>query len=151
MFPNNNIPDDDMDRYLNSPIEGPHSDVLEYWKKHKDKPELFKMFQDYGAVMATSASSERVFSAAKEMLGLKRCNLKPNSMEATVCLRSWLRSGLIVPQDLSFEVAQLLNTETTENLEVAGPSHAQHVPTEVHANHADSDLLQQAMLGLHVK
>lgn len=53
------------------------------------------MASDYLAVLASSASSERVFSASRDLLGITRFNLKPNTMEACILLRSWIRSGLL--------------------------------------------------------
>ena len=51
------------------------------------------MARDILAVTATSASSERSFSVARDLLGLSRYRLTPEVMEASSCLCSWLRSG----------------------------------------------------------
>jgi hypothetical protein len=52
------------------------------------------MARDYLAITATSASSERVFSTGKDLLGICRLCLKPTTMKACMCLRSWLRARI---------------------------------------------------------
>ena len=49
------------------------------------------MASDILAATATSASSERSFSAGKDLLGISRFSLKADTMEACICHRSWLR------------------------------------------------------------
>ena len=104
------------------------------------------MAQDYLAIMATSASSERVFSSAKEMLGLKRGNMKPNSMEAQICLRSWLRAEIIKEGDLDFGISNLDHEE--DDVPVASSSRIANsvfAEPEVCNQQQTRDILAQAM------
>lgn len=53
------------------------------------------MARDYLPIPATSAASERSFSTGRDLLGIYRQRLLPDTMEHTVCLRSWLNSKLV--------------------------------------------------------
>jgi hypothetical protein len=89
--------EDELQDYLAEPREPSDSsyDNLSYWKAHTAcYPRLSCMARDYLAITATSASSERVFSTGKDLLGICRFCLKPTTMEACMCLRSWLRAGI---------------------------------------------------------
>ncbi|KZR99335.1 Uncharacterized protein APZ42_004833 [Daphnia magna] len=46
-------------------------------------------------IKGTVASSERAFSAGKDVFGIARMSLNPETVEALVCLRSWYRAGLV--------------------------------------------------------
>lgn len=88
--------DDELAAYLAEEREDPETDVLAYWESKRSKwPRLTAMARDVLAVTASSASSERSFSVGRDLLGLARFRLMPETMEASVCLRSWLRAGLI--------------------------------------------------------
>lgn len=88
--------DDELEEYLREPPEDASICPLAYWKnKMSIWPRLTCMASDYLAVMASSASSERVFSAGRDLLGITRFNMKPNTMEACILLRSWIRAGLL--------------------------------------------------------
>jgi hypothetical protein len=89
--------EDKVEDYLAEPREPSNAsyDNLSYWKAHMTcYPRLSCMARDYLAIIATSASSERIFSSAKDLLGIYRFCLKPTTMKACVCLRSWLRAGI---------------------------------------------------------
>jgi hypothetical protein len=89
--------EDELEDYLAEPREPSDAsyDNLSYWKAHMTcYPRLSCMARDYLAITATSASSERVFSSGKDLLGICRFCLKPTTMEACMCLRSWLRAGI---------------------------------------------------------
>ena len=101
IFDSDNCSDDDLSRdeiaeYLGEKVLTRNSDVLTYWKsKEVQWPRLAKMAKDFLAPTATSASSERVFSSGRDLLGITRYRLLPETMEAAICLRSWQRSGLL--------------------------------------------------------
>ncbi len=87
--------EDELEMYLAEDIEYSSINSLSYWAVKKTIwPHLSRMAMDYLAITATSASSERVFSVGRDLLGICRFRLKVATMEWCVCLRSWLRSGL---------------------------------------------------------
>lgn len=91
----NSVVEDELEMYLTEDIEYSSINSLSYWAVKKTIwPHLARMAMDYLAITATSASSERVFSVGRDLLGICRFRLKVSTMEWCVCLRSWLRSGL---------------------------------------------------------
>ncbi|EFX77544.1 hypothetical protein DAPPUDRAFT_247554 [Daphnia pulex] len=46
-------------------------------------------------IPATSAASERAFTVGKDIFGISRMSLKPETVEALICLRSWYKAGLV--------------------------------------------------------
>ncbi|EFX74312.1 hypothetical protein DAPPUDRAFT_324460 [Daphnia pulex] len=44
---------------------------------------------------ATSAASKRAFTVGKDIFGISRMSLKPETVEALICLRSWYKAGLV--------------------------------------------------------
>ena len=70
-------------------------DILMWWKDHTGEyPAVSAMARDFLAIPATSASVERAFSGAKRLVSSDRCSLKANTIEACMCLRSWLRADM---------------------------------------------------------
>jgi hypothetical protein len=47
------------------------------------------------SIPATSAASERAFTVGKDIFGISRMSLKPETVEALICLRSWYKAGLV--------------------------------------------------------
>ena len=85
---------DELDAYLGCLRLHQDIDVHAYWVSKKEEfPNLYKMAKDYLAVLTSSASSERVFSTGRNLIGLSHMSLNPQSLEASICLRSWLRIG----------------------------------------------------------
>jgi len=86
------ISDDELEQYLLERPEPPNQSPSVYWNsKRHTWPRLARMARDYLPATATSASSERSFSRGKDLLGITRFRLEPDTMEACVCHRSWLR------------------------------------------------------------
>lgn len=56
--------------------------------------------------VATSTAVERVFSQGRQLLHFTRNRLSPASTRAFLCLSSWLRTDLIIPDDLVSMVKQ---------------------------------------------
>lgn len=84
---------DELNHYLSTPLEHSETNVLDYRRdKVKVWPRLSSMARDYLATTATSASSERLFSAGKHLIGITRQSILPNKMQACIRLRSWNRS-----------------------------------------------------------
>ena len=72
------------------------SEVYKYWAgKCMRWPKLSKMAKEILAIPATSAPSERAFSVGRDLFGLARMRLLPETVEALVCLRSWYRAKLL--------------------------------------------------------
>ena len=81
--------------YLAEPVEAPSTNPLDYWKLRSSKfPVLAAMARDYLAVPATSCPSERLFSAAGNVISSTRSRLNPETARALLCLKSWYKSGL---------------------------------------------------------
>jgi len=82
--------------YLEQEEEPLDSVPLVYWASRVSRwPRLCMMTRDILAVTATSALSDRVFNAGSDLIGLNRHSaLLPETMEAAICVRSWLKSKL---------------------------------------------------------
>ena len=50
------------------------------------------MARDLLSIPATSASA---FTVGKDIFGISRMSLKPETVEALICLRSWYKAGLV--------------------------------------------------------
>ena len=73
------------------PLEG-DADILAWWKSQSAKyPNLSKMARDYFAIPATSTSSERLFSSAKQLVTDSRNSLGAETIQACECLKSWIK------------------------------------------------------------
>ena len=74
-----------------------------YWNDHSRRlPRLENRARDILAIQATSTASERALSAVKELFGLARISLRPDTAEALICLRSWYKAGLVGKKDVVF-------------------------------------------------
>jgi hypothetical protein len=68
----------------------------------------------------TSAASERAFSAGKYVFGLVRMSLRPKTVEALTCLRSWYKAGLLGEKNIvqflaeNFDPSQLQKENDNE-------------------------------------
>ena len=78
---------DELERYLRLPEiplqtpSGQNQDILHWWKSHTSEfPNLSKIARKFLAAPASSASSNRMFSAAKKM----NHDLKKNTTEETL-------------------------------------------------------------------
>ncbi|KAK5308758.1 hypothetical protein LTR70_010816, partial [Exophiala xenobiotica] len=88
----------DVDRYLdsspvswsNSCAEDGDSDwVLKWWKANAfEYPALARAVRDYLAVPSTEVDVERVFSGARDVLGLRRHTMNAETMRWLVLLKS---------------------------------------------------------------
>ena len=68
--------------------EGKYNNPLDWWRVNHEKfPNLWKMASCILAIPATSAPSERVFSAAANIVNKKRVSLKPETVDLLVFLR----------------------------------------------------------------
>ena len=62
---------------------------------------ITQMARDYGAIPATSAPSERVFSVAGNLIAKKRTKISSENVRYVLCLRSW---GILVEADDEEEI-----------------------------------------------
>ena len=79
--------------YLEEPADDQDMDSLSYWRVKIGCNG--SMARDYLAVPATSASSERCFRTGRDLLAINRMSMVPETMEASMILRSLIRSGFI--------------------------------------------------------
>jgi hypothetical protein len=78
-------------------IEITHEEMRDYMQsKAHEFPIITQMARDYLAIPATSAPSERVFSAAGNLITKRRTRISSENVRYVLCLRSW---GLLVDDD----------------------------------------------------
>ncbi|KXS14223.1 hypothetical protein M427DRAFT_89962, partial [Gonapodya prolifera JEL478] len=56
-----------------------------------DLPGLQRMARDYLGIPGTSAESERVFSASRDVIGHRRAALEPEVIRTLMLLKRWKR------------------------------------------------------------
>jgi hypothetical protein len=97
--------DAEIHQYLHELAEPAETMVLEYWNRKQDVyPSLAAMATCFLAIPATSASSERVFSKSKNIVGPQRSSLSPTSIEHLLCLKEWYRTtGNLDPLPYEYE------------------------------------------------
>lgn len=80
----------ELDHYETAPV--PESkNPLEFWKRHQnDLPRLAKVAAQVLVISASSAPSERCFSAAGRIIEERRTSLKPETVDDLVRVRSFL-------------------------------------------------------------
>ena len=79
----------EVEQYLLIAPTAEAKDIAVFWKRKKDLfPRLYKLARSILAVPATSASSEREFSAAGFLLNEKRSRLKSETVESLLLIRS---------------------------------------------------------------
>ena len=71
------------------------TDPLDWWKLNcKCFPNLSKMAKDYLAIQSISVPSEQVFSKAGDTIRAKCSWLSDKSVQALMCVNSWLKHGI---------------------------------------------------------
>lgn len=79
-----------MDDYINYRIRA-EVNPNDWWQEHSDRfPRLFKLFKKLSTIPATSASSERDFSHAGNIITDKRSMLLPKSVDDLIMAKSVL-------------------------------------------------------------
>ena len=95
---------DEMGEYEVEKPEPPEcepSEIYSYWANRSHRwPCLSAMAKDLLSIPATSAASERAFSVGKDVFGISRNRLSPETVEALICLRSWYKAGLVNENDV---------------------------------------------------
>jgi hypothetical protein len=82
--------EDEVDLYIKSKVpKNKDLDILQWWKDHKHEfPKLAILCAYYLAIPASSASSEREFSAAGQTINERRTNLNPETVDSILILHS---------------------------------------------------------------
>ncbi|KAI8525790.1 hypothetical protein RHMOL_Rhmol13G0257500 [Rhododendron molle] len=85
----------ELDLYLEEPCfpMNQEMDVLEYWKGSAMRyPELAKMARDLLAIPVSTVASESTFSTGGRVISPFRSSLKPNTVQALICLQDWMQA-----------------------------------------------------------
>lgn len=85
--------EDEVDQYLKSKVPKDRNlDILQWWRDHKvEYPKLAILSAFYLAIPASSASSEREFSAAGQTISERRTNLNPETIDSVLIMHSTLQ------------------------------------------------------------
>ncbi|KAL6965481.1 hypothetical protein U1Q18_052465 [Sarracenia purpurea var. burkii] len=84
----------ELDQYLEeSLLPRVHEfDVLGWWKLNKTKyPTLSKMARDILTIPVCTLSADSVFDTASKEMDSYRCSLRPETLEALICAKDWLK------------------------------------------------------------
>jgi hypothetical protein len=83
---------DEFQEYLNAPLVPAETDILKWWKANTAVyPRLAAMARDYLAIPATGVPVERIFSGGTDLVQPKRGALRRDTIQACMCLKSWLK------------------------------------------------------------
>ena len=117
--------EDEIDRYLAlpRPAEKSKVDILKWWQDHeKVLPLLSHFAKTILAIPASSASSERTFSAAGNIVTAQRYNLDPKTTQVlTWCQQNWK-----VLKRTSWDLQEDLDEKTEDDITASQP----FVPTQ---------------------
>lgn len=80
-----------VEMYRSQPEEDEKCNPLTWWKKNNlAYPNIAKLAKQYLACPCSSVPSERLFSAAGNIVSKKRASLSRDTADMLVCLSSWL-------------------------------------------------------------
>ncbi len=80
---NRNAPSDEVDIYMTQERAYKGNDPLDFWKLHEAQfPNLSKVARQVLSIPGSSASVERLFSGGRDLIGIRRHSLKPDTMSA---------------------------------------------------------------------
>src|SRR5450432_740654 len=88
----------DIDRYFDSPVvdwDGNESSdwLLDWWRRHQSEyPIMSQVARDYLHIPAGEVAGERLFSTGRDLIGLRRYSLSPETMRTLILLRSHILS-----------------------------------------------------------
>jgi hypothetical protein len=90
-------PVSNIDRYFDSPVvdwdggDDPHW-ILKWWKANTTiYPLMSQVARDYLAIQAAEVDVERLFSESRNLIGLRRHSIAPETMKAILFLRNEYR------------------------------------------------------------
>jgi hypothetical protein len=88
---NRSVQRNELQEYLNAPPATHDTKTIQWWKENAGAyPCLAAMARDYLAIPATSVPVECIFSAGADLVQPKRGALNKESIQACMCLGSWL-------------------------------------------------------------
>ena len=83
---------DEVDRYLSLRCEDPTVNPLEYWKVHeKQFPVISSIAKDILSIPGSSVAVERIFNCGRDIIGLRRHSLVPETFSALMFAKSALK------------------------------------------------------------
>ncbi|XP_062205094.1 putative AC transposase isoform X2 [Phragmites australis] len=85
---------DELSQYLAEPPAPISTDALEWWRGHSSRyPRLSLMARDFLAIQGTSLDPEELFTSKGDNIQKQQYCLPLSSMQATMCIKSWMQSG----------------------------------------------------------
>jgi hypothetical protein len=85
---------DELSQYLAEPPAPISTDALEWWRGHSSRyPRLSLMARDFLAIQGTSLDPEELFTSKGDNTQKQQDCLPLSSMQATMCIKSWMESG----------------------------------------------------------
>jgi hypothetical protein len=85
---------DELSQYLAEPPAPIFTDALEWWRGHSSRyPRLSLMARDFLAIQGTSLDPEELFTSKGDNTQKQQYCLPLSSMQATMCIKSWMESG----------------------------------------------------------
>jgi len=85
---------DELSQYLAEPPAPISTDALEWWRGHSSRyPRLSLMARDFLAIQGTSMDPEELFTSKGDNIHKQQYCLPLSSMQATMCIKSWMQSG----------------------------------------------------------
>jgi len=93
----------DVDRYFDEPPVQITEDIAKdpnwlfnWWKLRKDEyPCMAAAARDYLAIPASEVSCERLFSGGRDIIGLRRFSLNPETLRQLSLLRASIRQSIL--------------------------------------------------------
>lgn len=91
---------DTVDKFADIFVEEHDVNILQWWYSYRHiYPCLYRMAMDYLGIPASSTSVERANSEAGREFDAHRMRLSSVMFRASMCARSWMRNGILPPQD----------------------------------------------------
>jgi hypothetical protein len=88
--------DDEIQKYLISAEAEEDIKPLDWWKTHSTEyPNLSKLALDFLCIQASSVPCEQLFSIAGQILCKSRNRLSGDTVQACLCLHSWLSQNIV--------------------------------------------------------
>ncbi|XP_042503194.1 uncharacterized protein LOC122080309 [Macadamia integrifolia] len=85
---------DELTQYLSEPPAPIPIDVLDWWKANSTRyPRLSVMARDFLTIQATSVAPDELFCRKGDEIDKQRCCLPHSSMQALLCIQSWIQNG----------------------------------------------------------
>ncbi len=85
----------EIQKYLQFPLSSSKTDLLDFWRcQETEFPSLTRMARDILPIQSSSVSVERDFSSSADIITTNTCALKPETIRARMCLKTWYKSHL---------------------------------------------------------